>query len=116
MTVPMNRRLPSSLAVYGLTREDYDQLLRWQGNRCATCRKRFSRLRPACVDHDHRTGEIYGLLCSPCNLDVLGRTRNPEFYIRVAAYLADPPARQLDGAPRRHRDAPPDSLTPPDPA
>jgi hypothetical protein len=61
---------------YGLTPEDYDVLLAKQNNSCGICgldvslnkgpgprngSKRF------CVDHDHKTGRIRGLLCNDCN-------------------------------------------------
>lgn len=106
MTVPM--RQPAQLAVYGLTRQDFADLLRLQNNRCAMCGKKFSRLRPPCIDHDHVTGEVYGLLCSHDNFSVLGGLgRDLDYYGRILAYLMTPPARKLEGAPRMHRDAPP---------
>lgn len=106
--IPMNRRRAADLAVYGLTREDYDEMVRAQDNRCALCRRKFSKLRPACIDHDPRTGLIYGLLCSHDNYTVLGGLgRDSDYYSRIVAYLVNPPARQLRGAPRLHRDAPP---------
>ena len=109
MTVPIRRRLPSELAAYGLTREDFEKLLEIQCGRCLMCGRKFTKLRPPCIDHDHVTGEIYGLLCSHDNYTVLGGLgRDPKYYMRVWAYLTDPPARQLEGAPRMHRDAPPD--------
>lgn len=49
---------------YNLSPEDYDRLLEDQNEACAICGVRPDRL---CVDHDHETGEVRGLLCSPCN-------------------------------------------------
>ena len=54
---------------YGVTIEQYNQLLSDQSFRCAVCRTpepggvndRFH------LDHDHITGNIRGLLCSKCN-------------------------------------------------
>lgn len=54
---------------YGITLEQYDQMLKSQGSRCKICytdtpggaHKYFH------VDHDHITGEIRGLLCCGCN-------------------------------------------------
>jgi len=56
---------------YGLTPEQYDELLKRQGGKCAICRARPKSKRLA-VDHDHGTGEVRGLLCSRCNHDLLG--------------------------------------------
>lgn len=61
---------------YGITPEDYDRLYDGQGGRCAICSKeglRYgtgtaeTRYQVLCVDHDHTTGGVRGLLCSSCN-------------------------------------------------
>lgn len=56
---------------YGISLGDYDALLESQGGVCALCgtdtpggRGRFN------IDHDHQTGKIRGVLCSPCNLAI----------------------------------------------
>lgn len=56
---------------YGLTAQQYDQLLKRQGGKCAICRGKPKSKRLA-VDHDHGSGEVRGLLCSRCNHDLLG--------------------------------------------
>jgi hypothetical protein len=50
---------------YGITAEDYFKMLENQGGLCAVCRKPSTV--KLCVDHDHETGEIRGLLCKTCN-------------------------------------------------
>jgi hypothetical protein len=56
---------------YGLTPDQYDELLDAQGGVCAICERtpeeNGNRLT---VDHDHTTGKIRGLLCKVCNRDV----------------------------------------------
>jgi hypothetical protein len=55
------------LVHHGLTKEDYEEMLAGQNNRCAICAREFgSNLRPV-VDHDHENGLIRGLLCYRCN-------------------------------------------------
>lgn len=65
---------------FGITIQDYYRMLEDQGGKCATCHitdpaearitaKFFN------VDHDHRTGQIRGLLCDNCN-KVLGLVRD----------------------------------------
>ena len=59
------------LRIYGFTLADYEVILAAQGGVCKICgatkpgggpgQRRFY------VDHNHRTGEIRGLLCSKCN-------------------------------------------------
>jgi len=51
---------------YGITADQYEQLLDRQGGRCAICDKTPTNKRLS-VDHDHETGEVRGLLCSNCN-------------------------------------------------
>ena len=59
---------------FGITPEDYQQLLDKQNGVCAICglpeRKvdyRSKRLLPLAVDHCHTTKKIRGLLCADCN-------------------------------------------------
>lgn len=49
---------------YGLTPEDYLQLLESQKHCCAICGNKPEKL---VVDHCHTTGIVRGLLCIPCN-------------------------------------------------
>lgn len=57
---------------YGITREDYNNIFDKQKGCCAICGVHQSELnRPLCVDHNHETNIVRGLLCKKCNL-VLG--------------------------------------------
>jgi hypothetical protein len=49
---------------YGMSPEQFDELLLSQGNVCAIC---SNRRKSMCVDHDHSTGEVRGILCRRCN-------------------------------------------------
>ena len=90
-------------SVYGITREEYEELLEWQGHRCYICR-RNARSRRLSVDHNHATGEVRGLLCSGdegCNYKILGTIESYggiEVARRIVDYLEEPPARRLFGA------------------
>ncbi len=81
---------------YGLTEADYDALLRNQGGRCAICRKPPAKRRLE-VDHNHKTGEVRGLLCWYCNKKRVGRETDALIFEKTAAYLRRPPARQILG-------------------
>ena len=55
---------------YGLTLEKYELILALQGGGCAICKSKEAKTKRNgrfCVDHDHQTGEVRGLLCAPCN-------------------------------------------------
>ncbi|MFD1044363.1 endonuclease VII domain-containing protein [Kibdelosporangium lantanae] len=84
------------LATYGITAGQYDELYALQGGVCAICRRATGRGKRLAVDHDHATGEVRGLLCKPCNRDVLGHLRDDVTALqRAITYLTDPPARRL---------------------
>ena len=72
------------LASHDLTPATYRALLQTQGHRCAICRrgteswwfgKRGNNRDGWHVDHDHRTGDVRGILCPSCNL-MLGNARD----------------------------------------
>lgn len=52
----------------------YNELYKKQGGRCAICKRTLDEINKNkthtrfCIDHDHATGEIRGLLCNHCNL------------------------------------------------
>lgn len=52
---------------FGLTPEDYQQMLVEQNGRCAICKRLPPRGYVLHVDHDHTSGAIRGLLCGECN-------------------------------------------------
>ena len=63
-----NRRDCDYKRTYGITLEDFNTRLREQGNVCAICKKaNKSTKRHFAVDHNHKTGEIRGILCYGCN-------------------------------------------------
>ena len=82
----------SRLRTYQLTQEDIDGLIQVQEELCAICHLAT----PKVIDHDHSTGEVRGLLCSPCNL-LLGCAKdNPATLSAAIQYLAEPPVRKID--------------------
>jgi hypothetical protein len=53
---------------YGLTLADKTQMYADQGGRCAGCLREIPFDWRTCVDHDHVTGTVRGILCSECNM------------------------------------------------
>jgi hypothetical protein len=79
------RRLWTVRTNYGLTAEQYTELMQSQSGVCAICRT--ATVKSLAVDHDHITGIVRGLLCSSCN-NGLGRFKDsPENLQRAADYL-----------------------------
>lgn len=76
-------------AKFGITPQQYQELYDKQNGCCAVCGKtELEEGRKLAVDHDHKTGEIFGLLCSFCNNRFIGRFRNPDRYRNAAIYLS----------------------------
>jgi hypothetical protein len=72
---------------YGLTVEQVEAMKEAQGGACAICE---CRLVSQCIDHDHRTGSVRGLLCFSCNVGI-GHLRDDPRILRAAlAYLTTP--------------------------
>lgn len=90
------------LATYGITETEYWELYEFQGGVCAICQRSTGKgKRKLSVDHDHKTLEIRGECCLPCNRNVLGWLRDDmDALQRAVDYLRDPPARRFFGGPR----------------
>jgi len=87
-----SRRSSGLQKKYGITLEDYEQMLEEQNGCCAIC----GVDNPQCaghvnlsVDHCHETGKVRGLLCGPCN-STLGRFEpDLEVLKKVLEYLVN---------------------------
>lgn len=53
---------------FGITLEQYEELLTKQNHQCAICENTDTRR--LAVDHCHTTGVVRGLLCSSCNISI----------------------------------------------
>jgi hypothetical protein len=69
---------------YGLTMAQYDAMHQEQDGKCQICKVRKDRL---CVDHDHKTGRVRGLLCHHCNRAIGLLQDSPAYLRRAAEYL-----------------------------
>lgn len=74
---------------HGLTVEEFRAMLARQANLCAVCGGpwRGWNGRAAHIDHDHKTGRVRGLLCSPCNTAIGRFGDDPALLRRAADYL-----------------------------
>ena len=92
-------RKRSNILKYGITPEQFADLLTTQSNRCAICRSpEPGKNKSWHIDHDHVTKTVRGLLCSRCNT-MLGMAKDSiETLVSGVSYLRNPPAYQLFGA------------------
>ena len=77
---------------YNITLEDYDKIFEKQSGKCKICGTKkigYKNRGRFCVDHDHETGKIRGLLCVNCNL-LLGHAKDDIKILALAIqYLTD---------------------------
>ncbi len=76
-------------AVFGLTLEDYEVMLRNQDYSCYICKKLNAGARHLAVDHCHKTGEVRKLLCGQCNSGLGMFKDNVGLLIKAAKYLKE---------------------------
>ncbi|WP_159083913.1 endonuclease VII domain-containing protein [Nocardioides terrigena] len=80
--------------LYGLSHDDYLAMHDEQGGVCAICHEPEGmtykgKPKALCVDHDHETGKVRGLLCAACNF-ALGKFRDNPALLRAAADYLEP--------------------------
>lgn len=70
---------------YGLTVAEKKKLVEKQKGRCAICEGKFGM--KLAVDHDHKTGEVRGLLCNNCNRGIGHLQENVDTLKNAIDYL-----------------------------
>jgi len=80
---PEPKRATNRKCLYGITDEQYKQMLKNQGEGCAICGGNF-RLS---VDHNHDTDKIRGILCLHCNTGIGSLKHDFSTLIRAADYI-----------------------------
>lgn len=82
-----NSKLRSS---YGITLEEYNNILKKQDYKCAICgmeEKDDKFLSKFTVDHCHRTGKVRGITCGNCNISIGKLGDSSEMIYRAYLYL-----------------------------
>ena len=72
---------------YGITVGEYEAILEGQGGVCGICGWSPVGKRRLAVDHNHKTGEIRGLLCISCNRGLPYFRDNPRSLRNASTYL-----------------------------
>lgn len=83
------KRRNNLLRQYGLTHDAFETMLAGQNSECQICTEPFQLddmrgPKGAVVDHDHRSGNVRGLLCQCCNR-ALGMLKDNPFTAQSAA-------------------------------
>lgn len=78
---------------YGITSEQYEVMFDAQNGKCAICLKEEDTLlssgknKSFAVDHNHKTGQIRGLLCENCNRAIGLLKEDTELLTRAIQYI-----------------------------
>lgn len=83
-----NQRRYALKKMFGITPEQYDELLQQQNECCAICQRHYTTFtKRLAVDHCHQTGVIRGLLCIYCNRGLAAYHDKSDYFRRAADYL-----------------------------
>ncbi len=72
---------------YNLSPEEFESMIISQENKCALCGEHFRDTDAICIDHDHETGEIRGILHRNCNTGIGMFCDDPELTNKATLYL-----------------------------
>lgn len=92
------RKFQQKLSHYGISLEEYYNLLKKQNFKCAICKDELTN---DVVDHDHITGRVRGILCKTCNGGLIPfdeHEQKPWFTYRKVTYVVSknvPPSSPL---------------------
>ena len=67
-----------------ITYEEYKERYEKLDGKCEICNDQLPAL---CVDHNHKTGEVRGLLCTPCNLAIEHLKESIEIMNNAVEYI-----------------------------
>ena len=86
------RRNAQLKTVYGITLDQYNQMLGEQNGLCAVCNLpetaiRLGKAQRLAVDHNHTTGQVRALLCTKCNAALGYLDENADRMRALAAYI-----------------------------
>jgi Recombination endonuclease VII len=78
--------LRNRIRLYGMTEEQFGDVLANQNGLCALCHEPLfgSRGRSPVIDHDHATGKVRGILHNNCNI-AIGMLQDDAKKLRLAA-------------------------------
>lgn len=72
---------------YGMTTQDFDAMIEFQGGVCGCCGSADWGGRGPYVDHDHKTGRVRAILCLRCNAAMGLVKEDPARAMRLYQYI-----------------------------
>ena len=90
-TCPIKAREYRIRKMYGVEPEHYKLMHDRVGGKCELCgiEEKHAAKGRLCIDHNHQTGEVRGLLCSNCNAGLGGLGDNIERLKKAITYLEE---------------------------
>jgi hypothetical protein len=83
----VSARARSALSRYGITQDEYDQMILDQGGVCAICGEDCPTGRRLAIDHDHKNGQVRALLCTHCNRGLGAFRDSVDLLVSAIEYL-----------------------------
>lgn len=77
--ISKNRNMPENktrkrngeiIKAYGITFNEFNQMVANQNNKCAICNLEFNNKKQTHIDHNHKTGIVRQILCHKCNVGI----------------------------------------------
>ena len=92
-------RILHKIKKFNISKKKYEKMLKEQNNCCLICGRNFEDIyrnlkqnhayyTPR-IDHDHKTGNVRGILCHHCNTALGSFEENPFILVRAIKYLKD---------------------------
>jgi hypothetical protein len=91
--------------IYGITDVDYKEMLMNQGGVCKVCKGPPNVLgqKRMAIDHNHKTGEVRGLICMICNV-MLGHAKDSiQILTSAIEYLKSEPTKFRYGRKKKYK-------------
>ena len=82
--VKISKRRDHLKRKYGMSLEEFEDLSKKQNRKCKICGRYMNKID---IDHNHKTGEIRGLLCNSCNRGIGHFKENTLSLIKTIKYL-----------------------------
>lgn len=74
---------------YGISWENFLSIYLAQDGKCAICKKEVGQFcKKTCVDHNHTTGRVRGILCTACNFAIGALGEKEDNLLEAVKYLA----------------------------
>jgi uncharacterized protein YbaR (Trm112 family) len=86
---PLAKKDAELQRLYGITVDDYLNILESQDGVCKICHKDCKTKSRLSVDHNHSSGKVRGLLCNRCNRAIGMFEDSPELLLSAISYLQD---------------------------